>query len=789
MTETKNTIESALLALSAMDTDMARVQNGVGFNGRDTDFGNSLAQQIRDGRTLSDKQKAAAYKMLRTYKKQLASYGIDYDAIAQNTTSEKKDSSKPIRIVHYRDNKFIIAIPFSDSAARDSFKASVPGRLWDADNKFWTAPNTSVTQVITFAQVFGYELSDDALNLVPAESRAALAAPVASAARSNGRLEVSQDGKTARILFNSYPGLTILNAIKDIPGRTYDPKDKVWSVSLGAASVNSVKAFIDTYGLTVDGAERIDETERLFLETLAESSALDADIEIDGLGLDLLPFQRAGVAYTLKNLDKGKGVYICDEMGLGKTPQSLATVQAEGLYPVLAVVPKVVWLNWAREVKKWLPGKKVVLLAAKSLNKATESAVKSVGATVVPLGEKIPKNADVVVINYDILTKWSEPVSQNKSWMATGALADFPFKSIIFDEAHMLKERKSLRTKAAVSLVKKHKDARVMALSGTPVPNRPSELITIIKDILNRLPEVGGWKTLWDYHCQGFGGGAMDLAGLNEKMRSSFYVRRTKKDVLPELPPVRWVPVSVEMSNPRRYAAVEADIANWIREKLVKDESWQQQIEHLDESEQQVATSREAARRADKTTGTHEVLVKLGALRQVAADEKLDATIEWLEAFLEDSRTNGTGEKIIVFGIHRAINERVAQHFNAPIIYGGMDAAARFEAEQKFQNDPYTRVLVCSIDAAGVGLTLTAASNVAFIEVPWRPMDIDQAVARAYGRLSDLHGVNAYLISSPGTIEDRIIRMVEEKRDITGVASDGASVAADLIRELMKRVA
>lgn len=785
MTETKNTIESALLALAAMDTDMARVQNGVGFNGRDTAFGNSLAQQIRDGRTLTDKQKAAAYKMLRTYTKQLASYGIDYGAIAQNTMSEKKAQAEQVRLVHYRNGKFIVAIPFSDSAARDAFKATVTGRFWDGDNKFWTAPESSAAAVVNFAANYGYKLSDDARKVTADVPVVEVKTPRPT---SSGRLEVSKNGQTARVLFDSYPGQTVLASIKDIPGRTYDASDKVWSVPLNAASINAVKAFINRYRLTVDGAERIDERERLALENVAESSALDADIQIDGLGLELMPFQKAGVAYTIKNLEKGKGVYICDEMGLGKTPQSLAVVQSENLYPALAVVPKVVWLNWAREVNKWLPGKKVALLAGKTVNKSTIAAVESVGATVVPLGEPIPTDADVVVINYDILTKWSPLVAEGRSQKATGALADYPFKAIIFDEAHLLKERKSQRTKAAVAIVKKHSNARVMALSGTPVPNRPSELITIIKDILNRLPEVGGWNTLWGYHCEGDSRGANDLAGLNEKMRSSFYVRRTKKDVLPELPPVRWVPVSVEMTNPGRYASVEADLANWIREKLSKDDSWKQQIEHLDESDQKVATAQEAVRRADKVS-TYEVLVKLGALRQVAADEKMDATISWLESFLEDSRTNGTGEKIIVFGIHRAINERVAKHFNAPLIYGGMDAAARFEAEQKFQNDPYTRVLVCSIDAAGVGLTLTAASNVAFIEVPWRPMDIDQAVARAYGRLSDLHGVNAYLISSPGTIEDRIIRLVEKKRTLTGVASDGASVAADLVRDLLKKVA
>lgn len=782
-----NTIEAALLALSAQDQDFARIQNGVGFNGRDTGFGNSLAQQIREGRELSSKQRASAYKMLRTYKRQLSGYGIDYDAIAPVEQQEKTG----VRVVHYRDGKFVVAIPYSDSDARDAFKVNVPGRAWDGENKFWTAPASSAAQIVAFANAFGFDISDEASAFVSSSPAPEVAVTIVTpqAVAKTGRLAVSEDGKTARVLFDGFPGSEVIGRIKQIPGRTYDPTDKVWSIPVSFASISAVRAFATEFGLAIDGEDRIDNAERDLLQSVADSAALDADIQIDGLGLELMPFQRAGVAYALKNLSKGKGVYICDEMGLGKTPQSLAVLQAENLYPALAVVPKVVWLNWAREVAKWVPGKKVVLLAGKSVNKATRAAAASCGATVVSLDEQIPADADIVVINYDILTKWAKPVTANRSWMATGVLAEFPFKAMIFDEAHMLKERKSQRTNAAVGLVKKHGDARVLALSGTPVPNRPSELITIVKDILNRLPEVGGWNTLWGYHCQSDSSGSYDLAGLNEKMRSSFYVRRTKKDVLPELPPVRWVPVSVEMTNPARYWEVARDITAWIREKLSKDTAFQAAVADLSEGEKVAVTEGEVAERAVRSQGTHEMLVKLGALRQVAADEKLDATISWLESFLEDTTTNGTGEKIIVFGIHRAINERVATHFNAPIIYGGMDSAARFEAEQKFQTDPNCRVLVCSIDAAGVGLTLTAASNVAFIEVPWRPMDIDQAVARAYGRLSDLHGVNAYLISSPGTIEDRIINLVEKKRSVTDAVSDGdTSVAAALLRDLLKEV-
>jgi SWI/SNF-related matrix-associated actin-dependent regulator 1 of chromatin subfamily A len=175
----------------------------------------------------------------------------------------------------------------------------------------------------------------------------------------------------------------------------------------------------------------------------------------------------------------------------------------------------------------------------------------------------------------------------------------------------------------------------------------------------------------------------------------------------------------------------------------------------------------------------------MNALRQVAAQEKMEDTIAWIEQWLEDSGQ----EKTIIFGIHRDINELLAQHFNAPLIYGGMTGAERHEAEEQFQNEPQTRVLVCSIDAAGVGLTLTAATNVMFVELPWRPMDFDQAIGRAYGRLSDVHGVTAYQIIVPNTIEDEICSIIAKKRDIIEKGADGSkSVASQILNKIMKRL-
>lgn len=780
-----NSIETALLALSAVDQDYATTANNVGFNGRDTQFGNSLATQVRAGKTLSDKQKVAAYKMLRTYKKQLGLYGIDYDEIEVPTFVEPKSEY----LIDYHSEARLFSVHYPFSTKLNSDLKNLCYATWSKTFNSWVVSEDYQDSLYIFAAENAFEFTEAATMKI---------GKILTATRRD-TIDINENGR-AFINFLGFPSPIILNALKRIPGRKWDPVAKIWTIYINAGNIDAFYEFATKYGFTISGEKFVESLRRDVENNIAASAALDAEVHINGLGLELMPFQKAGVDYAIKNLKPGKGVYIADHMGLGKSLQALAIMKSKRAFPALVVVPKVVWLNWAREIKKCIPGTSVVLLTGKNATKATRDLVESFGAKLVCLGEDIPK-ADIYVLNYDLLTKWVQPKGKKTGtkvvksgsttttygvtkYEAEGPLGQIKFESIVFDEAHLLKERKSQRTKAAVVLVKQNKPEVVLCLSGTPIPNRPSELIVPIKDILGRLDEVGGWNTLWNYHCQGYSHGAKDLEGLNRKMRASFYVRRSKEEVLPELPPINWVPVDVEMENPSRYDEVEKDIANWFEEKIRENPEFLTRIAGMSKEEQEFAIVKAAEAKADSTSDMAVILTKINALRQVAAQEKLKDTIEWIEEWMRDSDRS---EKLLIFGIHRNINEKIAEHFNSPLIYGGITPTTRMEAERSFQEDPECRILVCSIDAAGVGLTLTAASHVAFIEMPWRPMDLDQAVARAYGRLSDLHGVTSYLVTTPNTIEGNIVKLLERKRFLTSQGQDG-TLLAQAVQMMLEKV-
>jgi superfamily II DNA or RNA helicase len=423
----------------------------------------------------------------------------------------------------------------------------------------------------------------------------------------------------------------------------------------------------------------------------ATSKATDAEICIEGLTGELRPFQRAGVAYALE----ARRTFIADEMGLGKTLQALATCQAADAFPALIVCPASLRLNWQREARKWLPGRSTAVLSGKR-----------------PIA--VPR-ADIVIINYDILAAWQELLLRT-AWQA-----------VVYDESHMLKSSSAARTKAAKAIAKGR--PVVLCLSGTPLVNRPAELITQLQ-IMNRLTDLGGWGYFAKRFCRGFKGrfgwdlsGSANLDELNEKLRRICYVRRLKRDVLTELPPKVRVEVPVEIDNRDEYMQAARDVKRWLQDQVDKDQEFLESIAHLSAAEQAKARG---VRRSDVDAKARkaEELVRINALKRLAARGKLAAAKQWIADFLE------SGEKLIVFVHHIDIAKALAGEFKAPIIIGETAMETRQAAVDRFQNDPTCNVIVLNLAAGGVGLTLTAASNVAFVELGWTPGGLDQCEDR-----------------------------------------------------------
>ncbi len=496
----------------------------------------------------------------------------------------------------------------------------------------------------------------------------------------------------------------LVDAVKRIPGRRFQSEDKTWAVPASMEAIEPLLRFIAENGFDFSAAlvERAQEIAGEHAERVEASRAEDAEIEVEGLGGELRPFQRAGVAYALR----ARRTYIADEQGLGKTVQALATVHAAGAYPALIVCPASLKLNWKREAERWLPGKRVEVLDGRSAGY---------------------EGADVVVVNYDVLGKHAD------------ALKALGIGAIVLDESQYAKNRKAKRTRLCKELAQRV-PVRLL-LSGTPLLSRPEELISQL-DIMGRLDDVGGFWNFAARYCDmergRFGldlSGASNLSELNEKLQSLCYVRRLKSEVLKELPAKQRATLPVSISNRREYRKAEADVARFVGEAAANDERrvaeaverWRAERDGRDPSQGEMRAIRSGVRAsAEANAERAEQLVRINALNQLAATGKMDAVTEWVQNFLD------SGEKLVLFAHHREIVDALAERFGAPSITGDTPAEARQVAVDAFQQDPAVRLIVLNLQAGGVGLTLTAASNVAFCELGWTPAAHDQAEDRCH---------------------------------------------------------
>jgi hypothetical protein len=470
-------------------------------------------------------------------------------------------------------------------------------------------------------------------------------------------------------------------------------------------------------------ARAVEEMEELSTGTLAGPSAME------GIAAPLRPFQGAAVRYAVR----ARRTFLADEPGLGKTLQALASVQSAGALPALVVCPASLRLNWLREAARWLPDRRARVVDPD--HPALDAAVN--------------------VISYDVLHRLCEP------------LAACPPRALVLDEAHFCKNPSARRTQAALEIARTmDADALVLLLTGTPVVNRPDDLIAQLR-ILDRLDELGGTRRLTraQHHPH-------DLQLLHTHMRRTCFVRRRKADVLDQLPDKQRVVVPVSITNRREYRAAQADVGRWLRGQAEADSRFLADIESLAAHEREAAI-RARGREAEQRARRAEALIRVGKLALLAARGKLEPAIEWIEAFLESE------EKLVVFTRHREIGDRVLDAFpGAAVATGRIAADQRAQQIERFQQDPGCRLIVCSLDAAGVGVTLTAASNVAFLEMGWTPATHDQAEDRVH-RIGQHDAVTAWYLLAADTIDERIATVVERKRRLARATSDGTLLEED----------
>jgi SWI/SNF-related matrix-associated actin-dependent regulator of chromatin subfamily A-like protein 1 len=510
--------------------------------------------------------------------------------------------------------------------------------------------------------------------------------------------------------------------------KRWNDADKIWEMGTQSVDLDQIQEFARKYEFAfTEKAKWFLENRGGWLEARERAShAASSDFEVLGLGGDLRPFQRAGVEYIVRHA-QGKA-YLADEMGLGKTIEALAVLQAYEAFPALIVCPASLKYNWELETQRWLRERGVYIVDAK---------------------HRWVESADVVIVNYDLLWRIKELTYRN-------------WKAIVFDESHALKNPKTKRTMAALEIASRAPIR--LALSGTPVLNRPHELVSQL-EIIGRINDFGGKWAFLNRYCKAWDGsfrGANNIEELNEKLRQICYIRRLKVDVLSELPAKQRTPIPLSINNRSEYDEAEANFLEWL-------------------------AMREGGDAAAKAMNA-EAITRIEKLKQLAAHGKLQAVIAWIEEFLE------TGSKLVIFAHHLKIIDAIADNFSRALTLKGEDSPEeRQAAVEAFQEDPERRLFVASLTAGGLGITLTAASNVAFVELGWTPAVHNQAEDRLH-RIGQKDSVNCWYLIAKDTIEERILTMIEEKRMIVDAATQGGlpdpsgSFIGELLLELRSQV-
>lgn len=467
-----------------------------------------------------------------------------------------------------------------------------------------------------------------------------------------------------------------------------------------------------------DVFERLQEKKN---EALELSKGVDADIEIPAPeGLVYLGYQKAGIAYAA-----GKdATLIADDMGLGKTIQAIGVMNITKPESTLIVCPASLKINWKRELEKWLTYH-------------------------IPINiiDKEPDFSGVSIINYDILKKFSE-------------LQEREFDLLIADEAHYCKNLKAQRTKA----IKKINAGRKIFLTGTPITNRPIELYSLI-NLLK--PDMFNF---WQYakrYCNAkrteFGldlSGASNLEELQDILRSKIMVRRLKRDVLRELPAkLRQV---IELPSNRLKPVVESEWEAYQRHQALLEEC-------------KIRT--ELAKTSDKPE-EYELAVRqlkeaftvafndMAKTRYETAMAKAPLVIEHIKNIIEE------GQKVVVFAHHKDLIAEIARNIpDSVTLTGDHSLQERQEAVDRFQSDPSCPAFIGSMRAAGVGLTLTASSNVVFAELDWTPAVMTQAEDRTH-RLGQHDSVLVQHLVLEGSLDAVMAQTIINKQNIADKALD-----------------
>jgi len=473
-----------------------------------------------------------------------------------------------------------------------------------------------------------------------------------------------------------------------------------------------------TYGVFLREERRTRE------ESLKLSSAREAVLDIPAPpAREYLPFQKAGIAYALSR----RATLLGDEMGLGKTIQALGVVNGDpSINRVLVVSPATALANWRREAESWL--------------------VRAFKMHICETNTAPPEDAGMVMVSYGRLAGPLRPHLVERSW-----------DLLIADEAHYVKNVGARRTRALFGtrfepgLLKQAR--RVMFLTGTPILNDISELLTLVRALdpvafaPERIPQ--------------------SFDALQRLLRETVLVRRLKSEVLPELSPKRWNVVIL----PRNIA--ESAVAEERRVLMHYVSEIRSLEEALAASAKNSSARKEAARRLSQAR--IEAQGGIFRARHLVALAKLPAVLDYCDTLL------ATGApKLVIWAHHLDVIESISGHYQgrSVTVIGEVPPPDRVPLVDRFQTDPACQVFVGSLRASGTAITLTAADQVVFAELDWTPATLTQAEDRCH-RIGQRGGLLIHHLVVENSIDAHLAQTIVEKQRLIRAALDSPGADDD----------
>jgi len=477
------------------------------------------------------------------------------------------------------------------------------------------------------------------------------------------------------------------------------------------------------------------------------SPSAKSDSLLDRLEARARGYQRQDAHQALDILQTRRAVLLGHEPGLGKCLMTLIIAAHLGARRILIACPAVARLVWEKQINEWTP------------EWANRLVIVRPGESPLGLSRRLAGKDSICVLSYDRFGALSSFTDHSLDDLMFG---DARFDLAVLDEAHYLKSLGAARTQQIYG--PKGVAARassLVLLSGTPAPNGAQELythlVTLWPDLIQINSRHGTRRPMtqdeWNERVciiRHSKFGPRFIGNRNARMvrqiLDQVMIRRTKRDVLPELPPVLARDIPLDLGVQRVWARLTPEtrrLHNKLATLFLSQRDNAFVLKHLN------------------LPPGHPDQPAMASLRRQLAEAKLAATVEWLAPRLDDN----PAAKFVVFGWHTGALQNlhtVLAQYNPVIITGNTKDKDRAHAIEKFQTDPRCRVFVGQIKACGTAVTLTAGTECAFLECAWTPGDNSQAISRVH-RMGKKDSVVASFLYAPGTIDEIVMRVFRKK--------------------------